>query len=417
VTTIREALLMALEYQQNGELADAAGVYRLILTIQPYNPVALSNLRLIDPVEETPAVADSAFTALAKAGALEAEGRLAAAKLQRDLVPRPLALLVQRAQAPHRTVLVLAHAGKGNVPLEALLPVQKVTRITWHIEYATEAQALQIPPYDVAFNAVGDADVITGSGLLASARLARQPPLNPLDKVARTRRDRMPGLLAGLPGVVAPAVLRLGRDAFRDGDIALQFAASDLAFPVLVRPIVAHGGEGIVRVATPDELAALRPSVADAYYVTALHDFGSTDGYYRKYRVIFVDRIPYAYHLAISPHWLVHYFSADMLAAPWKRAEESAFLEDPAAVLGPAAMAAITAIGQRLDLDFAGIDFSILPDGRVLVFEANATMLVHLNDSATDFPYKHKAVPAILAAFDAMLDRHAARYPRVNPSP
>jgi hypothetical protein len=173
----------------------------------------------------------------------------------------------------------------------------------------------------------------------------------------------------------------------------------------------------MVRADTPDAVAALRPDEADAYYFTAFHDFRSADGYYRKYRVIFVDRVPYAYHLAISPHWMVHYFSADMLAAPWKRAEEQAFLADPAGVLGAPAMAAVTAIGQRLDLDFAGIDFSILPDGRVLVFEANATMLVHLNDSPVDFPYKHRAVPEIVTAFDAMLARHAARYPGLSPSP
>ena len=132
---------------------------------------------------------------------------------------------------------------------------------------------------------------------------------------------------------------------------------------------------------------------------------------YRKYRIIYVDRVPYAYHLAISRHWLVHYFSADMLAEPWKREEERAFLENPVHILGPQAMAAITAIGHRLDLDYGGIDFSILPDGRVLIFEANATMLVHLKDSAEDFPYKHQVVPKIFAAFDAMLDRAA------NPSP
>ena len=54
MTTIREALAMALDYQHEGKLADAAGVYRLILTVQPYNPIALTNLRLIDPQGEAP---------------------------------------------------------------------------------------------------------------------------------------------------------------------------------------------------------------------------------------------------------------------------------------------------------------------------------------------------------------------------
>jgi len=416
MTTIREALVMALDYQHEGKLADAAGVYRLILTVQPHNPVALTNLRGIDPDDETlrcPPVGgpDCGFAALARANALEAAGRLAEAAIERNHVPRPLDLLTHHAPERLLTVLVLANAGLGNMPLGALLPAQTHSRITWHVEFATDSQARQLPPYDVALNAIADADVITDSARRIAPLHARRPVLNPPDAVARTRRDRMPALLAGLPDVAVPAVLRLTREDIRDGDYVARLAAAGIACPVLVRPIVAHGGTGMVRVDTPDVLAALRPDEADAYYFTAFHDFRGADGFYRKYRVIFVDRVPYAYHLAISPHWMVHYFSADMLAAPWKRAEERAFLEDKATVLGANAMAAITTIGQRLDLDFAGIDFSMLPDGRVLVFEANATMLVHLNDSPVDFPYKHVAVPAIVTAFGAMLARHAARYP------
>jgi hypothetical protein len=114
------------------------------------------------------------------------------------------------------------------------------------------------------------------------------------------------------------------------------------------------------------------------------------------------------YHLAISPKWLVHYFSADMMAAPWKREEESRFLADPARALGPRAMAGLAAIEMRLGLDFGGIDFTLLPDGRVLVFEANATMAVHLTDKIEDFPYKHETVPRIFEAVETMLARLSA---------
>jgi hypothetical protein len=64
--------------------------------------------------------------------------------------------------------------------------------------------------------------------------------------------------------------------------------------------------------------------------------------------MIFVDREPYPYHLAISQHWLVHYFSADMLHPAWKRQEEERFLAEPRAALGRPAMAALTAIARRL---------------------------------------------------------------------
>jgi glutathione synthase/RimK-type ligase-like ATP-grasp enzyme len=56
-----------------------------------------------------------------------------------------------------------------------------------------------------------------------------------------------------------------------------------------------------------------------------------------------------------------------------------------------------------MGLDYAGVDFSLLPDGRVLLFEANATMLVH--PEAADGPLAHKnpAIEQILSAFREML--------------
>jgi hypothetical protein len=81
------------------------------------------------------------------------------------------------------------------------------------------------------------------------------------------------------------------------------------------------------------------------------------------------------------------------------------FLEDPAAAIGHDAWAAVTAIGHAMDLDYGGVDFSILPDGRVLLFEANATMLAH--PEADDGPLAHKnpTIQRIFDAFQAMLAR------------
>ena len=83
------------------------------------------------------------------------------------------------------------------------------------------------------------------------------------------------------------------------------------------------------------------------------------------------------------------------------------FLDDPATVLGAAAMQALRAIGQRMNLDFCGIDFSLLEDGRILLFEANATMLVHLEQFHAALQFRNPYVQRILDAFDRMLDRRA----------
>lgn len=329
-------------------------------------------------------------------------GELDLAQHHRDEAYGRQAVLVDTAPAPVRTVLVLWAAGKGNVPIEFLFPKAVVTRIVWMMEYATEAQQAALPAYDIVFNAIGDPDV-TGPTAAPVARFLQtcaQPVFNRPDAVERTARDRLPALLAAIPSVVMPPTLRLD-----GGRVAEQLAAlPDDAYPLIVRPSGSHGGDHLLKLASRDALDGFVPFNAPSYFATRYHDYRSPDGYCRKYRIAFVDREPLPYHLAIGTHWLVHYDTADMPAHAWKLDEERRFLDDPAAALGPEAMAAIAVIGRALDLDYCGIDFSILPDGRVLVFEANATMLVHPEAADSPLAFKNAAVGRIFAAFNTMLD-------------
>lgn len=82
---------------------------------------------------------------------------------------------------------------------------------------------------------------------------------------------------------------------------------------------------------------------------------------------------------------------------PWMQAEEHAFIENPWAALGPRALAARRNIQQRVGLDYFGIDCGLTPDGRVVLFEVHASMLVHLRNEK--FPYKNPAVLRIKSAF------------------
>jgi hypothetical protein len=141
----------------------------------------------------------------------------------------------------------------------------------------------------------------------------------------------------------------------------------------------------------------------DAYYLSQFRDFRSADGLYRKARFLFVDRIAIPYHLATCPDWLAHYWRADVTDA--RRMEEADFLANPGTLFTDAALTTIRAVATRLDLDFAGIDCAPLPDGRVLLFEANATMLVHVTGSADEFGYQHAHIPLIRDALSALVTR------------
>jgi hypothetical protein len=118
---------------------------------------------------------------------------------------------------------------------------------------------------------------------------------------------------------------------------------------------------------------------------------------------MFVDGKTYPLHLALSPNWKIHYFSADMTENAENRAKDEEFLRDMNGVLGAAAVATLGRIRAALGLDYAGIDFAVGPGGDVLLFEANATMVVAQPGADPRWDYRRPAVQAVLDAVRTML--------------
>jgi tetratricopeptide (TPR) repeat protein len=388
---------VATGYFMKGDHEIAAAWYELVLTLDPNLAVACQNLAAIH------------------AGA----GRSTAADAWRERAYRLQRVFVEQTPGQTRRVLILCAArASGNVPFDALLPGATNCRIKYAIDYADDTEDAQLPPFDLVFNAIGEPDV---AGPLAArlerfvASLKSHPAshdkralLNPPAAVARTARHRIPALLGDLRDVQVARCVRLDAAPASPDALAALLADSGIALPVLARPAATHGGEGLTRC---DELNALHARLRESagpQYLTAYRDTRSADGYYRKYRMIFVDREPFPYHLAVSPHWMVHYFSAEMESHAWKLDEERRFLEDPATALGERALQALAAIGRRLELDYAGIDFTLLPDGQVFVFEANATMLAHYERGTGPLAHKNPFVQHIVDAFERLMKRRTA---------
>ena len=125
-----------------------------------------------------------------------------------------------------------------------------------------------------------------------------------------------------------------------------------------------------------------------------------------------IDRKIYPLHLAISRRWKVHYFRADMAASADNRMHDAAFLSDMAGVVGARGMAALERINAALDLDYCGIDFAVSRDGDILVFEANATMvMVPLSDDPK-WDYRRPAFDHVFAGVRRMLTDRVQKPPR-----
>jgi hypothetical protein len=121
-----------------------------------------------------------------------------------------------------------------------------------------------------------------------------------------------------------------------------------------------------------------------------------------------VDGKIYPMHLAISRHWKVHYFTADMANNTDHRGQDAAFLADMTRMIGKKAVAALARIRDDLGLDYGGIDFGLSSSGEVLVFEANATMVVNPPEADVRWAYRRAGVTRILDAVSAMIARRTA---------
>jgi hypothetical protein len=174
-----------------------------------------------------------------------------------------------------------------------------------------------------------------------------------------------------------------------------------------------HMGRHFVRVESRGELAAQvvalpacangRDSPQTEVLAIEYLDARGVDGHFRKYRVMMVGGRLYPLHLAIAHDWKIHYFSADMRDHAEYRAEEASFLADMNAVLGSAAMAALERLAGTIGLDYGGIDFGLNQQGEILLFEANATMVVEQPDLDPRWDYRRAAVERIHAAVRGLL--------------
>jgi hypothetical protein len=183
-----------------------------------------------------------------------------------------------------------------------------------------------------------------------------------------------------------------------------------------VRPAGTHGGEDFERMEDHAQLRIfLSRHDAGSYYLTPFVDYRSDDGYFRKYRFVCVGDEILPYHLAIDDKWKVHHVTTSMASHPWMQAEERAFLDDPWRVFDVVQRTGLQLIRDTIGLDYFGIDCSLARDGAVVVFEVNASMLVHGNNHR--FPYKTAAVERIKQAFHTMLERRARNRPISADSP
>jgi tetratricopeptide (TPR) repeat protein len=345
------------------------------------------------------------------------EAQLAAHHRKRAFQNRHVIPMPYRGEDEPVTVLQVVSTLGGNVRFQPFLDDRVFKTVVVVPEFYDSRKPL--PPHDLVINGIGDAEVARGA-LLASEQLLKHtsaPVLNPIKAVLSSTRSNNAARLSGLPGVVAPNTLLLPREKLLAQNAAQGLASAGIQFPLLLRAPGFHTGRYFRRVDTFDDLPSALEQIPGPDIIAMQYlDARGADGKSRKYRAMMIGGKLYPLHLAISSHWKIHYFTAEMADHADHRKEDEAYLEDMPRAIGPLAMKALAHIQRALCLDYAGIDFGLNDKGKLLLFEANATMLVAVPGSHERWNYRRPAYNKICAAVRNMILEKArnARTPEID---
>ncbi len=335
------------------------------------------------------------------------DNEAASKNYRRSLQLKPLITISATKSPPDFRALLLFAPGAGNTPLDCLADRAEYENnilnffpdISYDIEMLRNCS-------DVVVNLIADVD--QGHAMLVPAvdlvdRLGK-PTVNHPRKILLTDRASIARILKSTPNCCVPETLRYKGSDLRATNF--DMSQTPFSFPFLVRLTGTHGGQNFEKIDDNTGLMTFVAQHPDAdFYVTDYVDYRSSDGYFRKYRYIFVNDEILPYHLAIDDKWKIHHVTTDMANQVWMQNEEKSFLENPHATFGPHQYEALRAIRHSVGLEYFGIDCGLDRSGRVVVFEVNACMLVHQHNE--QFPYKIEPVNRIKAAFDLMIKRMA----------
>ncbi len=204
------------------------------------------------------------------------------------------------------------------------------------------------------------------------------PILNHPKNVLQSSRDRAPDLYRDIDGLVVPPVKLLESPRFKT--IMEHLEAGSISFPFIIRTTIDHNGRNMVLVSKESDLEELDVLPFDGrdYVIVNYVDYRDSEGYFTKYRVFKIGNNIVPRQLIVSDQWKIHGEEMDnaINQQPEVKEKRDVFRSDPALFLGAERMTVLQAIFQRLGLDYVGVDFALLPDGRVLLFEANACMKI-----------------------------------------
>lgn len=332
------------------------------------------------------------------------------------------AVLVFRGFSGTRAVLVRSRTQGarailrgGHLMLEDLLDPERVRAI----EYTVAGGNLDSSPPPAAavwFNSIADPDVERETLKALADRLdaTGRSCLNMPARILATTRDGNARRLARIPDMAVPRTLRIPLAGRTAEEAAADIVEQGLKPPLVLRVAGDTTTDAPTLARQPSEVAAFLAAHggSDAVYAAVYVENRTHDGLYNRKRMFFIDGKPYPAASHIDESWAVKSANRRRVMAPhvWMMRQEQEFLTDPQTAIGALAFSTLAELPEAIGLDFFGVDFSVLPDGRPLVYALSAGMLPGF-EQPRSFPYTRPHLQRIAAAFRAMIQAHIAPRP------
>ncbi len=254
-----------------------------------------------------------------------------------------------------------------------------------NINVCLNGQPFKMDVPDIVVNCMADPDSLEDRLKYLGSILPKFKQRNPNVKIInapegilKTSRNDISDLFQGLKDVIVPKVVKVFPTSRRD--FIEKIKASGLKLPVIVRAAGTHNGIGLTRLDdfSDEQIEQLDKFALNGggHYITEFFNFQSPDGYYRKVRIIMLGGKPCIKHMLVSDHWNVHGTSRVTVMGKHPRftEEEEKVLKKGNNNFSKDALESMQKIYKTLDLDVFGLDVSILPKGKLVVFEINAAM-------------------------------------------
>jgi len=241
------------------------------------------------------------------------------------------------------------------------------------------------------------------------------PVVNHPLRAALTTRQRVAFWLKDLDNVIVPRTIRFKADGGAlDAHVALFEA--ELGYPLIIRTTSNQRGIGMEKI---DDRPALRQElssrIGQQLYAHPFVDSRAGAEFFRKFRVAVVGDEIIPVRLDFSDSWkvsgrIVPDRKKFYRQRPQLLDEEKRLLATPNDVLTDRVIQALRDIRKKIPLDIFGIDFDVAQDGRIVFFEANASMylLQYLAPDDADLFHPVDADARLRMAIKAHLQRRIA---------